>query len=105
MIYSPLDKSKKNKKYTQCIYCDIEGLYYWHHVFGASRKNLSEKYGAIIYPCPLCHTGNTDSIHKQQSQQKNKALKKHYQLEIMEDQGWTVDEFRKVFDDNYLKGD
>ena len=102
MKYSPLDYDNKDKKYSQCIYCGREGMFYWHHVFGASRKKLSEKYGAVIYPCPLCHTGNTDSIHKQGSQQKNRDLKAHYQQEIMDAQEWTIEDFREVFDDNYL---
>jgi len=75
--------SLPNKMYTECPYCYIEGLHYWHHVFGGSNKHHSEDYNAVIYPCTPCHTGNTDSIHKQASQEKNFALKREHQERIM----------------------
>lgn len=91
-----------NKKYTVCPYCKSEGLHYFHHVYGGSRKKKSEQYGAIIYPCLKCHTGNTDSIHKQQSQEKTKALKREHQSRIMEEYNMDTETFISIFGQNYL---
>ena len=102
MRYTPLDYDKKPKKYTECLYCGHEGLHYWHHVFNKADKNRSEKFGAVIYPCHMCHTGNTDSIHKQQSQEKMNDLKRHYQLAIMLENGWDLDDWHNEFERSYI---
>lgn len=91
-----------SKVYTDCPICGIEGLYHWHHVFGGSNKKKSEKYGAIIYPCPTCHIWGTNSIHKQQSQQLNKELKQLFQQQIMEQYKLTTEDWISIFGRNYL---
>lgn len=91
-----------SKAYTACPFCGIEDLHYWHHVFGASDKKASERYGAVIYPCELCHTWNTDSIHKDAEQTKNKMLHKRFQSLVMDVYHMDFDEWRTHFRKSYL---
>lgn len=72
-----------------------------HHVFGASNRNKSEKYGLKVYiHHNKCHIFGDKSVHR--NAQVDKALKAKAQEKAMEHYGWTIDEFRKIFGKNYL---
>ena len=86
-----------NKKETDCPLCKEYGLHYAHHVFGASNKRNSEKYGAVIYPCDKCHIWGTNSIHKQQSQEVNKRLKYEHRDRIISEYNLTRQQFIDIF--------
>lgn len=72
-----------------------------HHIFGGSRRKLSEKYGLVVDLCGNeCHRNGKDSAH--QSAATALYLHRYGQEKAMREQGWTVDEFRAVFGKNYL---
>lgn len=72
-----------------------------HHVFGASNRNKSEKYGLKIYlHHNSCHIFGKDSVH--QNAEINKTVKSIVQKRAMEYYGWSVDDFREIFGKNYL---
>ena len=72
-----------------------------HHIFGGARRNLSEKYGAVVDLChDRCHENGPGAAHR--CAQTAQLLHEYGQRKVMREQGWTVDEFRAVFGKNYL---
>lgn len=72
-----------------------------HHIFGGPNRKLSEKYGLTVYLCHnRCHIFGKDAAH--QSADTMKRLRQWGQEKAMQEQSWTVDDFRDVFGRNYL---
>lgn len=72
-----------------------------HHIFGAAKRPLSEKYGLIVYLCGnRCHRNGEYSA--EQNAEVAKYLHQYGQRKAMEDNNWTTEEFIKVFGKNYL---
>lgn len=67
-----------------------------HHVFGGCRRQTSDKYGAVMYLCHGCHHDVTDENID------TKRLKSMKQREIMAANGWSINDFIRVFGRNYL---
>lgn len=72
----------------------------WHHIFNASNKKNSERYGAMVKLCHWCHNEPPNGAHH------NKDVKNYLckvaQERIMNEYGLTLDEWRRVFGKNYL---
>jgi methionine aminopeptidase len=74
-----------------------------HHIFGGSRRKLSEKYGLVVDLCgDRCHRNGRYSVHKNAEVQK--YLHEYGQKKAMEENVWTVREFINVFGKNYIGG-
>lgn len=72
-----------------------------HHIFGGAKRNLSEKYGLVVYLCgERCHRTGEFSAH--QNKLVADYLHKYGQRKAMQEQGWTVEEFIAIFGKNYL---
>lgn len=72
-----------------------------HHIFGGSRRKLSEKYGLVVYLChERCHISGKYSVH--QNVEIMDYLHKYGQRKAMLEQGWSKEEFMKIFGANYL---
>ena len=72
-----------------------------HHIFGGSRRKLSDKYGLTVWLCgSRCHREGKYSVH--QNADVMDYLHKVGQLKAMSEQGWTVEQFREIFGANYL---
>ena len=72
-----------------------------HHIFGASNRKKSEKYGLYVWLCHnRCHIFGEYAVH--QNKETMELLHRYGQRKAMNEQGWTVDEFRAVFGKNYL---
>lgn len=70
-----------------------------HHVYGGTRRKLSEKWGAIAYLAKDFHTGK-HGVHN-----GNKELRLMLQAETQkrfEAAGWTREEFIGTFGQNYI---
>lgn len=74
-----------------------------HHIFpGADNRPLSEKYGLVVYLChERCHIFGKDAVHH--NARTMLELQQYGQRKAMDEQGWTVEEFRAVFGKNYLE--
>ena len=73
----------------------------WHHVFGASNRKNSEKYGLkVLLHHGSCHIWGFDSVH--QNAAIDHALKEMVQKIAMRKYGWTVDDFMKIFGRTYV---
>ena len=89
---------------THCFLCgmnsNVEKLDV-HHIFGASNRKHSEKYGLKVYlHHRRCHIFGSESVH--QNAEVNNRLKAHAQRVAMDRYGWSVDEWLKIFGKNYL---
>lgn len=72
-----------------------------HHIFGGPNRKLSEKYGLVVYLCHhRCHIFGKDAVHN--SVDTMQELHEYGQRKAMEENGWTVDDFRDVFGKSYL---
>lgn len=72
-----------------------------HHIFGASNRNKSEKYGLFVYiHHNKCHIFGKKAVHANAS--VNNALKAHAQKIAMQHYNWTVDDFRSIFGKSYI---
>lgn len=73
-----------------------------HHIFnGNPNRKLSTKYNAVVYLCGnSCHRNGKYAVH--QCKETREELQKYGQQKVMEEQGWDIDEFRRIFGHNYL---
>lgn len=72
-----------------------------HHIFGASNRTKSEKYGLKVYiHHNKCHIFGKNSVH--QNAKVDKALKALAQKRAMKHYGWTTEQFREIFRKNYI---
>ena len=72
-----------------------------HHLFGGARRQKSEKYGLLVDLCGnRCHRLGEFAAHN--NAQTMQQLHEYGQKKAMEEQGWTIEEFRKEFGKNYL---
>ncbi len=75
---------------------------YWgldvHHIFGASNRKKSEKYGLKI---DICHDScHLNGVHK--NAKLDNAVKAYAQEKAMQYYGWSVEDFIKIFGKNYI---
>lgn len=72
-----------------------------HHVFGGSYRKKSEKYGAVVYLChERCHERGKMAVHN--NRVIDIRLRQEFQVRLMEEQGWSEDDFRREFGKSYL---
>ena len=91
-------------RYSCCWLCGRNGQgdrLEHHHIFGGSSRKKSEKYGLVVLLCgERCHRNGKDAVHK--SKATMQKLHEYGQRKAMEDNGWTVEDFRFEFGKNYL---
>ena len=72
-----------------------------HHIFGGSNRKKSEKYGLVVDLChDRCHIFGKEAAH--QNAETMQKLHEYGQRKAMEEQGWTVEDFRRVFGKSYI---
>lgn len=91
-------------EYPKCFLCGRNGNgdpLEHHHIFGGSRRKHSEKYGLVVLLCgERCHRLGRYAVH--QNGEVMDYLHKYGQRKAMKEQGWTTEDFMKVFGANYL---
>ena len=91
----------------RCFLCGRNGTgdtLEWHHVFPSSLRKKSEKYGLVVPLCgDRCHRNGKKSAHKCKETQLK--LKQWAQEKAMEENGWSVEDWRREFGKNYLGGE
>ena len=83
--------------------CFLCGSYNWleyHHIFGAARKKLSEKYGLMVYLCHYCHNEPPDGVHH--NKESRLYLQRTAQQKAMQYHDLSVEDFIGIFGKNYL---
>lgn len=88
----------------ECFLCGKNG---WsdkldrHHIFNKHNRNKSEKYGLVVYLCHNeCHIFGKNAVHN--NRDVDLKLKQYGQQKAMEEQGWSKEDFIKIFGKNYL---
>ena len=72
-----------------------------HHIFGGSNRNKSEKYGLVVrLHHKECHIFGKKAVHN--CRETMDKLHRMGQRRAMEEQGWTEEEFRRMFGRSYL---
>lgn len=75
-----------------------------HHIFGGSNRKLSEEYGLWVPLCHRrCHESGREAVH--QNMETMQRLHEYGQTLAMEENGWSIDDFRRIFGRNYLPED
>ena len=72
-----------------------------HHIFGGSNRKKSEKLGLYIYLCHHdCHENGPKAAHR--CAETAQKLHEYGQRLAMEENNWTVEDFRREFGRSYL---
>jgi hypothetical protein len=72
-----------------------------HHIFGGAFRRKSEQYGATVYLCHnRCHESGEQAVHR--SADTMLALHQWGQQTLMEENGWTEEDFVREFGRNYI---
>ena len=75
-----------------------------HHIFGGPNRKLSEKYGLVVPLCHhRCHESGPEAVHR--NRETAQRLHEWGQEKAMREQGWSIEDFRRVFGRNYLPAD
>lgn len=73
-----------------------------HHVFGGANRRKSEKYGLVVWLCGNeCHRLGPESAHRNKTTMQ--ILHRYGQKKAMREQGWTKEDFVRVFGKNYVE--
>ena len=101
---------KKTPKYLAgytgdcCVLCGRNGCgdpLDTHHIFNGGARRTSEIFGATVRLCHgRCHQLGKYSVHR--NQDVDLMLKQYGERLVMEEYGWSVDDFRAIFGKNYL---
>lgn len=87
----------------RCYMCDKNGAYDpidRHEIFGGGLREKSKRYGLWVHLCGFtCHRGD-NGVHRNRA--IDLRLKQVAQMAAMEEYGWTVDDFREIFRNNYI---
>ena len=72
-----------------------------HHIFGGPNRKLSEKYGLVVDLCHIqCHIFGVDAVHNNPDTMQE--LHEYGQRKAMHDNGWSKEDFIRIFGKNYL---
>lgn len=85
----------------ECFLCGQVKQTDRHHIFGASMRKKSEKYGLVVDLCRNCHTEGKNSVHK--NARTMEKLHIYGQKKAMQENGWSIEDFRREFYKNYLE--
>lgn len=84
----------------ECYVCGCKGILHSHHIFGAGKRPLSEKYGLKIWLCPKHHNMSDLGIHF--NKPLDNLVKELAQTKAMNYYNWTIDDWMKIFRRNYI---
>ena len=95
-------------EYRECWLCGRNGCgdpLDEHHIFeGTAGRRISEKLGLTVYLChERCHIFGPKAAHN--CRETAELLHRYGQKRAMLEQGWTVEEFRRIIGKNYLDED
>lgn len=90
--------------YRYCFLCKKSETSYnrleVHHLFQNAYRKKADKYGLTVLLCAGCHREKPWAAHR--SGDTMNYLHKYGQKKAMKLMGWTVEQFRQEFGQNYL---
>ena len=84
----------------ECLVCKTTLFLEEHHCIEGPWRNMSERYGLKVWLCPLHHRISNDSVHLNET--VNKDLKKWAQKKAMLHYDWSTQDFIERFGKNYV---
>lgn len=84
----------------RCFLCGRTDWIEHHHIFGASNRKKSTKYGLTVPLCRWCHNEPPNGVHHNKSAMFK--LHQYGQRKVMAEQGWSTEDFIREFGRNYL---
>lgn len=87
-------------EYDTCYICNRCCITERHHVFGASNRRKSERYKLVVNLCHDCHNEPPNGVHFNADAMDK--LRQEFQRKAMQENNWTIADFRAVFHKNYL---
>ena len=81
-----------------CYMCGRYAPLEEHHIYGGCNRKASERYGLKVRICRDCH----NKVHFSNGKLMAK-LRAQGQRIAMAHYGWSIDDFRKHFGQNYLE--
>lgn len=82
----------------ECFICGSTRWLELHHIFGASNRNNSTKYGLVVYLCHQCHNEPPNGVHH--NRERMQWLKAQGQKRFNE--VYPELDFMQIFGKNYL---
>ncbi len=90
--------------YEKCWLCGRNGTadpLEHHHVFGGANRKKSEKMGLVVLLCgDRCHRNGKQAVHR--NAETMQKLHEWGQRKAMEENNWTVEDFRREFGKSYI---
>lgn len=72
-----------------------------HHIFPGAYRSKSDRLGLVVYLCGVrCHRLGKYAVHN--NAETMRKLKIYGQQKAMEENGWTIEDFRREFGKTYL---
>lgn len=93
-------KSIITKEHTRCYICGSYRWLEWHHVYGASNRKNSTKYGLVVPLCRWCHNEPPTGVHY--NTEIRQMLQAKAQKIAMRRYKWTIEDFIKIFGKNFI---
>lgn len=82
----------------RCHLCGIEGQLAHHHLIGGAYRKKADALGLVVPLCPRCH----EKVHS--SAVLMRRLRRFAELQMLQ-RGWTVEDWMREFNKNYLEDD
>jgi hypothetical protein len=82
----------------ECYICGSTYCLEQHHVFPASNRKNSEKYGLVVDLCHFCHNESPNGVHF--NRENDLKLKREFQQRFEDDHPELS--FIEIFGRNYL---
>lgn len=94
-----MNKSIMNTEKGVCYICGNNKGFELHHVFGASNRKKSDKYGLTVYLCHNCHNAPPNGVHF--NVENARRLKAKAQKMAMQYYKWDTEQFRMIWGRSY----
>lgn len=73
-----------------------------HEVFFGKNRQLSIKYGLVIFIRPEDHNGETHGIHCKSGHEFDEYIKAYAQRQAMKYYNWSISDFIEIFGKSYI---
>lgn len=87
------------QKEKECFICHSTSNLHLHHIFGASNRNHSTKFGLTCYLCAYHHNMSDEGVHFRR--ETDLALKEYAQRKFEANWG-DREAFRKIFGKSWI---
>lgn len=105
--YPSIIQDKKERTCYLCMLMDDDyrqkPVLHEHHIFGGRHRPDSERYGLKVYLCPEHHITGRYAVHNSLHPEARNLMHRIGQREF--EKTHTREEFRKIFEHDYLTED